>query len=157
LKSIQSAWATQRFYFEECNDTFVFAPLDDMIELVDANSLDLMGMKSQGKYVENFIVEVELWRSNLEIVSTVIDEWLKVQKDWRQLVNIFLKSEDIKAQLAEETKLFEGVDREFRDIMIEASTNPLVLEACTVERKEALHQMNINIKKCEKSLNDYLE
>lgn len=97
LKSIQSAWATQRFYFEECNETYVFASLDDMIELVDANSLDLMGMKSQGKYVENFIVEVEQWRSLLEVVSMVIDEWLKVQKDWKQLVNIFLKSEDIKA------------------------------------------------------------
>jgi hypothetical protein len=36
-------------------------------------------------------------------------------------VNIFLKAEDIKAQLSEETKLFEGVDREFRDIMIEAT------------------------------------
>ena len=68
-----------------------------MIELVDANSLDLMGMKSQGKYVETFLEEVEKWREQLEVVSTVIDEWLKVQKDWRQLVNIFLKSEDIKA------------------------------------------------------------
>lgn len=83
LKSIQSTWATQRFYYEECNDTYVFQSLDDMIELVDANSLDLMGMKSQGKYVENFIVEVEQWRSILEVVSTVIDEWLKVQKDWK--------------------------------------------------------------------------
>jgi hypothetical protein len=29
-----------------------------MIEILDANSLDLMGMKAQGKYVEFFIQEV---------------------------------------------------------------------------------------------------
>ena len=133
------AWATQRFYFEESNETYVFASLDDMIELVDSNSLDLMGMRSQGKYVENFSDEVEKWKGILDNVSNVIDVWLKVQKDWRQLVNIFLKSEDIKAQLSEETKLFENVDREFRDIMIEANNNPLVLEACSVERKEVLN------------------
>jgi len=41
--------------------------------------------------------------------------------------------------------------------MTEANANPLVLDACTPERKEVLKQMNLNIKKCEKSLNDYLE
>jgi hypothetical protein len=30
---------------------YIFAPLDNMIEVLDANSLDLMGMKAQGKYV----------------------------------------------------------------------------------------------------------
>ena len=34
------------------------------------------------------------------------------------LVNIFLASEDIKAQLAEETKMFEALDREFREMMV---------------------------------------
>jgi hypothetical protein len=29
-----------------------------MMEILDANSLDLMGMKAQGKYVEYFITEV---------------------------------------------------------------------------------------------------
>jgi len=33
------------------------------------------------------------------------------------LVNIFLASEDIRMQLPEDTKLFETVDKEFRDLM----------------------------------------
>lgn len=41
---------------------YIFAPLDDMMEILDANSLDLMGMKAQGKYVEFFIKTVEDWR-----------------------------------------------------------------------------------------------
>ena len=49
-----------------------------MIELLDQNSLDLMGMKSQGKYVEFFIDTVEDWRDKLSRVETVVSEWLKV-------------------------------------------------------------------------------
>jgi dynein heavy chain len=55
-----------------------------------------MGMKSQGKYVEYFLNQVEDWRSKLHKVDSVVNEWLKVQKNWRTMVNIFLKAEDIK-------------------------------------------------------------
>jgi dynein heavy chain len=73
------------------------------------------------------------------------------------LVNIFLASEDIKAQLSEETKLFEALDREFRDMMIDVSSNPLVVESCTTEKNEILKNQSATIKRCEKSLNEYLE
>jgi len=114
-------------------------------------------MKSQGKYVEFFLNTVEEWREKLGRVDSVVNEWLKVQKNWKILVNIFLNSEDIKSQLSEETKVFEGVDREFRDIMTDASANPGVVEACTKERLEQLTVMSNSIKRCEKSLNEYLE
>ena len=81
-----------------------------MLELLDQNSMDLMGMKSQGKYVEFFLPRVDDWRNKLTTVQSVVDEWLKVQKNWKVLVNIFMNSEDIKSQLPEDTKVFEGVD-----------------------------------------------
>jgi len=59
--------------------------------------MDLMGMKSQGKYVEFFLNTVEEWREKLGRVDSVVNEWLKVQKNWKILVNIFLNSEDIKS------------------------------------------------------------
>lgn len=80
-----------------------------------------------------------------------------MQKNWKILVNIFLASEDIRTQLPEDTKVFEGVDKEFRELMVEASTNPVVVEACIQERKEQLVTMSNSIKRCEKALNDYLE
>jgi len=109
-----------------------------MMELLDQHSMDLMGMKSQGKYVEFFINNVEEWREKLGKVDSVVNEWLKVQKNWKMLVNIFLASEDIKAQLSEETKMFEALDREFREMMIDVSINPLVVEACTAEKYDVL-------------------
>ncbi len=68
--------------------------------------MDLMGMKSQGKYVEYFFDTVENWRDKLGKVDAVVNVWLKVQKDWRMLVNIFLASEDIRQQLPEDTKVY---------------------------------------------------
>ena len=41
--------------------------------------------------------------------------------------------------------------------MAEVSTNPGVVDACTLERKEVLVGWSTTIKKCEKALNDYLE
>lgn len=55
-----------------------------------------MGMKGQGKYVEFFYNTVEDWREKLSRVDGVVNEWLKVQKNWKILVNIFLASEDIR-------------------------------------------------------------
>jgi dynein heavy chain len=138
LKNIEQAWTKIQFEFEEYNGTKCFVPLETMMELLDQHSLDLMGMKSQGKYVEFFINTVEEWREKLGKVDSVVNEWLKVQKNWKMLVNIFLASEDIKAQLSEETKMFEALDREFRDMMTDASINPLVVESCTAEKNEIL-------------------
>ena len=52
---------------------YIFGPLDDMMEILDANSLDLMGMKAQGKYVEFFIETVEDWRDKLSRVDVVVN------------------------------------------------------------------------------------
>lgn len=49
-----------------------------MLELLDANSMDLLGMKSQGKYVEYFLSQVDSWREKLTRVDTVVGKWLNV-------------------------------------------------------------------------------
>lgn len=157
LKKIEADWNKQVFEFTEYKETKIFLPLDDILEMLDQDSLNLMSMKAQGRNVEYFIDTVESWREKLSRVDVVANEWLKVQKNWRILVNIFLASEDIRMQLPEDTKVFEQVDKEFRDLMNDVQANPNVIEACTNERKEILMGWSANIKKCEKSLNDYLE
>jgi len=41
-----------------------------------------------------------------------------------------LTSDDIRRQLPEDTKLFESIDKEFREVMNEVYQNPSVVEAC---------------------------
>jgi len=42
-------------------------------------------------------------------------------------------------------------------MMNDVAANPLIIDACTLERLDVLKNMSLDIKRCEKSLNDYLE
>lgn len=157
LKKIEQEWNKCQFEFQDINETKIFQPLDNILEMLDQDALTLMSMKAQGRNVEYFIDIVEDWREKLSRVDAVSNEFLKVQKNWKILYNIFIKSEDIKVQLPEDSKTFQNVDNDYRELMNEVQLNPLVVEACTNERKERLLTMSALIKKCEKALNDYLE
>jgi len=73
------------------------------------------------------------------------------------LFNIFLTSDDIRRQLPEDTKVFENIDKEFRELMAEVYTHPNIVDTCTPEKYEILKVWQTGIKKCEKQLKDYLE
>jgi dynein heavy chain, axonemal len=71
---------------------------------------------------------------------------------------IFLASEDIRGQLPEDTKRFEKVDIDWKELMRDAVENPGVVDACTADgREEQLNGFNSDIETCEKALNAYLE
>ena len=55
LKKIETDWNKQIFEFDEYKETKIFKPLDDILEMLDQDSLNLMSMKAQGRNVEFFI------------------------------------------------------------------------------------------------------
>lgn len=60
--------------------------------------------------------------------------------------------------MPDDTKRFEKVDIEFKDMMRDAFDNPGVIEACCTDgREELLNGFNTDIESCEKALNAYLE
>ena len=73
-----------------------------------------------------------------------------------------MASEDIRAQLPEDTKRFEGIDAEFKDFLREVfgdegTTFPNAVAVCTVGgRAETLTGLLAKLDLCEKSLNNYL-
>jgi len=81
------------------------------------------------KFVAEIRDEVEMWEKKLGYISDCIDEWLVFQKSWMYLENIF-NAEDIQKQLPAEAKMFQLVDKFWKDIMIRTKKNPLVTEAC---------------------------
>jgi hypothetical protein len=91
-------------------------------------------MTSQGKYVEFFRAKVDGWRGNLRSMGEVVIVWMKVSKNWKCFVNIFLNSEEIRQTLSEDTKKFEAVGSESSQLMSEVSNSPSVIENCFPER-----------------------
>lgn len=162
LSRIESTWQKLSFEFEPFTqgggEMKIFKAFDVIQETLDADTVKILGLLSQGKSVEFFRERLDTMRSQLNNIDNTISVWGKVQKNWKRLVNIFLYSEDIKTQLPEASKSFEQRNGQFRDIMNEVvNINSIITEACTLERKAELDEINKAIEDCEKKLNQYLE
>jgi dynein heavy chain, axonemal len=76
LKTIEQNWNKQSFEFDEYRETKLFKGVEIMMELLEQNTMDLMGMRAQGKYVEFFLKTVDDWKDKLSRVDSVVNEWL---------------------------------------------------------------------------------
>lgn len=66
------------------------------------------------KFIDYFYNEVSNWQNKLSNADQVIAVWMEVQRSWQHLESIFIGSEDIRSQLPEDSKRFEGIDRTFK-------------------------------------------
>jgi dynein heavy chain, axonemal len=69
---------------------------------------------------------VQVWEADLNMISDVVDAWMRVQRDWMYLESIFA-SDDIRQQLPEEAKKFAKTDTNYKKIMEQTSKQPNVL------------------------------
>jgi dynein heavy chain len=98
-----------------------------------------------------------MWMSRFALIDSVILSWSDVQRSWSSLQTIFSSSKDIRSQLPKETKRFDGVDAEWRELMGSAHEAPAVLEACTSNLLTALDKMKLSLDICQLALADYVE
>ncbi|XP_031749733.1 dynein heavy chain 11, axonemal [Xenopus tropicalis] len=159
LSEINHTWSIMEFSYEKHpTGTPLLKSDENLIETLEDNQVQLQNIL-MSKYVEYFSVEVTRWQKKLIVADMVISVWLQVQKTWAHLQSIFSNSEDIRNQLPEDAKRFEGIDMDFKEMMegIVTSSN-IVIEVTDqtglLERLEALQQ---RLTLCEKSLADYLE
>ena len=86
----------------------ILQQLDDHIVLTQSMSFS--------PFKKPFEDAIDKWEKTLVLVSNIIEEWLKVQRQWMYLEPIF-SSEDIKTQLPVESKRFDQVDLIYRRAM----------------------------------------
>ena len=83
---------------------------------------------------------------------------MEVQRQWCSLEAIFIGSEDIREQLPEDAKRFDGIDASFKEQMGDASQTPSPLDACLKDgRDEEFNKCLAALELCNRSLADYLE
>ncbi|XP_063229306.1 dynein axonemal heavy chain 10 [Bacillus rossius redtenbacheri] len=161
VKEIASQWTSMEFvvkkYSRGTEDRgFILGPLDEVVPVLEENSMSLQGMAGS-QFIGPFLGLVQTWEKNLSLIGEVIDAWMEVQRRWMYLEGIFL-SGDIRAQLPDEARKFDDIDKEFRKIMLLTAKNPNVKESCLHPgRMEVLMGLLDGLERCQKSLNEYLD
>ncbi|CAD7939071.1 unnamed protein product [Amoebophrya sp. A25] len=159
LTIIKNTWSKMELRFDMSNpEVPLLAELGETIEILEAHSLEMVGMLSQGRFIEFCQAVVDEWSVKLRTIDAVVDVWQKAQLNWSRLEPIFMQSDDIRAQLPDDAKRFEQVDGKWKELMLDASQSTMIVEICCAEgRLDALKEIHDTIETCEKALNDYLE
>eukprot|EP00066_Takifugu_rubripes_P027828 XP_011617094.1 PREDICTED: dynein heavy chain 9, axonemal [Takifugu rubripes] len=159
LSELNSTWRGRQFQYELHHRTQV--PLlcmdEELMEILEDNQVQLQNLISS-KYVAHFLDEVSSWQNRLSVVDTVISIWFEVQRTWTHLESIFIGSEDIRSQMPEDTKRFEGIDADFKVLAYAAYQTPNVVESTiTPGLFSKLEGIQSRLSLCEKALREYLD
>jgi dynein heavy chain len=160
LRDIETVWRDMTLEYVPHNDSemFLVKLSEEVIESLESHQLELQTMIGMGKFVDFFRTRVIEWQEKLGSMEDVLKVWVNVTKSWAALESIFLASADIRSQLPDDTKRFEGIDSEFKELMKDAVNVPNCVQVCLVDgRQEALASMMSRLDQCQKSLNEYLD
>nr|XP_025044359.1 dynein heavy chain 12, axonemal isoform X2 [Pelodiscus sinensis] len=158
MHAMMEIWESVFFHTSIYRETGVciLSAVDEIQTILDDQIVKTQTMRGS-PFIKPFEKEIKEWEDCLIRIQETIDEWLKVQAQWLYLEPIF-SSEDIMQQMPEEGRLFQTVDRYWRDIMKYCAKDPKVLAATSLTGLlEKLQGCNELLDKIMKGLNAYLE
>nr|XP_061808009.1 dynein axonemal heavy chain 9-like isoform X2 [Nerophis lumbriciformis] len=159
LSELNSTWTGMQFQYEPHYRTQI--PLvrldEELIETLEDNQVQLQNLISS-KYIAHFLDEVSSWQSKLSVADSVISIWFEVQRTWTHLESIFIGSQDIRTQLPQDSKCFEGIDADFKELANSFHQTPNVIEATNKSGLfNKLENIQCRLSLCEKALAEYLD
>ncbi|KAM4663589.1 dynein axonemal heavy chain 17 [Discoglossus pictus] len=159
LVTLDNTWSTMQFEYEPHSRTgiMLLKPDDQLVEVLEDNQVQLQNLMTS-KYIAHFLQEVSGWQQKLSVADSVTSIWFEVQRTWSHLESIFIGSEDIRAQLPEDSKIFDQIDHDFKELVEDAGKTPNVVEATNKPGLfDKLDKMQTSLAICEKALSEYLE
>ncbi|XP_011184312.3 dynein axonemal heavy chain 10 [Zeugodacus cucurbitae] len=161
VKAVEDTWATMAFkvhrHYKGTEDRgYTLGSVEEIIVTLEDNAMNLQSMGAS-QFIGPFLETVNKWERLLSLIGEIIDEWQVVQRKWLYLEGIFIGG-DIRAQLPDEAKKFDDIDKAYRRIMVDCAKNPLVVPLCSVPgRLPEIQGLGVGLENCQKSLNEYLE
>jgi dynein heavy chain len=158
LDKMEEAWADVMLEIVDYRETgtAILSGVDTYIALLD-EQVTLTQAMTFSAFKGPFADRIDKWNEALQNTSEVIDEWLKVQRNWMYLQPIF-ESPDINKQLPMEGKRFTAVDKHWRAMIKAAKKKSKAIEFCNDSKLLAkLQESNNLLDMVSKGLSDYLE
>ncbi|XP_010788876.1 dynein heavy chain 12, axonemal [Notothenia coriiceps] len=158
MQSMVHIWDHISFNHQPYRETGVsiLTSLDEIQTMLDDQIVKTQTMRGS-PFIKPFEKEIKLWEERLLRIQETIDEWLKVQSQWLYLEPIF-SSQDIMQQIPEEGRLFQTVDKNWKEVMRHCIKNSQILAATALPGLlEKLQDSNNLLEIIMKGLNAYLE
>lgn len=158
LKAMIKEWETIEFKLNPFKDTNmnILSGLDEIQAVLDDHIIKTLAMRGSA-FVKPCEKEVKEWYKTLTRVNKTIEQWGKVQGTWLYLLPIF-SSADIVAQMPNEGRMFQQVDKTYRMYMKAVEANRSVMNVAAAKGvQEALEQSNELMEEITNGVNEYLE
>ncbi|KAF4078180.1 hypothetical protein AMELA_G00196410 [Ameiurus melas] len=158
MQNMVEAWDGMSFHHHAYRESGVsiLTAVDEIQTMLDDQIVKTQTMRGS-PFIKPFETEIKAWEERLIHIQDTIDEWLKVQAQWLYLEPIF-SSQDIMQQMPEEGRLFQMVDRHWKEVMKHCVKDSKVLPATSLPGLlEKLQDSNNLLEQIMKGLNAYLE
>jgi dynein heavy chain len=131
--------------------------ISEMMEALEESSMQLASMLAS-RFVTPFRDEAQEWVEKLSAVAEILEQWTSVQAMWQYLEAVFT-SGDIAKQLPQESKRFQGIDKNWVKIMSKGNEVPNVIGYIVGNDvlKQLLPHMIEQLELCQKALSGYLD
>jgi dynein heavy chain len=126
MHKMEEDWESIQFNTTSYRDTGVsiLSAVDEIQTTLDDQIVRTQTMRGS-PFIKPFEAQIKAWEERLLGMQETIDEWLKVQAQWLYLEPIF-SSEDIMQQMPEEGRLFQQVDKHWKEVMKHTVKDPKV-------------------------------
>ncbi|KPA77305.1 putative dynein heavy chain [Leptomonas pyrrhocoris] len=161
LSKLEQYWADHLFTvvpYAGRSNAFVIDAVDETREDLEEQQIVVQTCLSS-KHVAPVQAQLMEWEGKLNLLHSVLDEWVGVQKMWMYLEFIFT-SDDIKRQLPDESLLFISADRFFSSLMRRCAEEPLMAPLCLEGDGDALKKLQkctYQLECIQKKIYEYLE